>query len=746
MSRLRVLVIAVVAASGGCGGSSSPDDCKVSCAAEGDLCPDGLHCESGMCRADGETGACPGSDSDAPTTAASPLPGVYRSAPIVTLTASEPATIYYTLDGSEPTTSSESGASPLELSDGLGGGATIRFFAVDAAGNAGEAREAVYQVDRLGPAPVADLQLTVDGDSADLSWSNPADDGFEAVVVARVDDVAGTHVVDGTVHEMGDMLPGGGEVVFEGDGESAGESDLAPGGVTYVAWARYANGVHSEPRAVAAPIALPPQTVSVTVDVAGASAVLEGAAPSAFTVAPRFASFADTTAELDVSLVATTPNLLYGVKLVVTSIEGDPGLALANADGTIADGGAHDGEVYRLYGPAALPRGVDRVRRLQISGATGTSVFTIHLAIVRDRVITRLGWDDDNTGGWLFDLGGRKVDLALPAPPLFSGGPTSGGKYQGATQSLDGRYMYVGVRQYPRVLKLDLTTMSVVGGVELEIARPAGSVAHMFANQARTRLYAVVNDGMHNGISTTTTPEQTAARLHRSIPDGVTVYLVEIDADTMRETARVEVASGNVNFRGRRGAISPDDREVAIPAGRLSRANAGVAYSSRIYRVDLSAMDVIDEIDLTGVVSATHVVYTADGARLVTNQNYNVAAPPAVVGVVIDLADGAVSPIPVVDQMVGQASIKQLTPLPDGRVLAGGYWPGLLALDPADLTLAPVTDYTGTARAINHDAATGQLIISHDTTLSMVDLESGDVLMSATIPGAYSHEAPLSVY
>src|SRR6185436_19713358 len=46
------------------------------------------------------------SDTVAPTVTAAPAPGTFTSAQSVTLVASEPATIYYTLDGTAPTAAS----------------------------------------------------------------------------------------------------------------------------------------------------------------------------------------------------------------------------------------------------------------------------------------------------------------------------------------------------------------------------------------------------------------------------------------------------------------------------------------------------------------------------------------------------------------------------------------------------------------------------------------------------------------
>jgi hypothetical protein len=83
-------------------------------------------------------------DTLAPTVTASPTGGLFTTAQSVVLTASEPSTIFYTVDGTTPTTTSLSGPSPLTVS--VPGSLTLKYFARDAAGNVGPVASQVYQV------------------------------------------------------------------------------------------------------------------------------------------------------------------------------------------------------------------------------------------------------------------------------------------------------------------------------------------------------------------------------------------------------------------------------------------------------------------------------------------------------------------------------------------------------------------------------------------------------------------------
>ena len=124
---------------------------------------------------DGGPDGAEGPDTDPPTSSASPPAGTYFSVPAVTITADEPSTIYYTTDGTTPTTASPSGPAPLVVR-GVTTDAPLRYFAVDGAGNVETPHAEAYAIDRAATLTIslADQTVTVTDPPAGLELSGTA--------------------------------------------------------------------------------------------------------------------------------------------------------------------------------------------------------------------------------------------------------------------------------------------------------------------------------------------------------------------------------------------------------------------------------------------------------------------------------------------------------------------------------------------------------------------------------------------
>lgn len=81
-------------------------------------------------------------DTAAPVVTASPVGGTFASAQSVSLSSNGPATIYYTTDGTTPTTASAIYSSPISVSATT----TIKFIGIDAAGNTSSVQSQTYAI------------------------------------------------------------------------------------------------------------------------------------------------------------------------------------------------------------------------------------------------------------------------------------------------------------------------------------------------------------------------------------------------------------------------------------------------------------------------------------------------------------------------------------------------------------------------------------------------------------------------
>ena len=86
-------------------------------------------------------------DTKAPTATANVASGTYNTNKVVTIIMNENGTIYYTLNGATPTTSSTRYTGPITISSTK----TLKYIAVDNAGNTSPVYTAAYNIDKTAP-------------------------------------------------------------------------------------------------------------------------------------------------------------------------------------------------------------------------------------------------------------------------------------------------------------------------------------------------------------------------------------------------------------------------------------------------------------------------------------------------------------------------------------------------------------------------------------------------------------------
>ena len=124
-------------------------------------------------------------DTMAPQTSATPVGGTYYSQVDVTLAANEPAVIYYTTDGSMPTTASAVYSGPISIQATT----TLMFFAVDTAGNSEGVNSVVYTI-QAAPTGSPIVHQASSGHHQDygigygsISWSHTVSDGPDRILI-----------------------------------------------------------------------------------------------------------------------------------------------------------------------------------------------------------------------------------------------------------------------------------------------------------------------------------------------------------------------------------------------------------------------------------------------------------------------------------------------------------------------------------------------------------------------------------
>lgn len=322
--------------------------------------------------ADGDT--CIGydpNDATAPVTTADPPGGRGRAAlpESVVLTSDEPARIYVTTDGSDPDPATTPGeTSPVTVVD-ITQGMTLKWIAVDRAGNREEIKSTIFDSDTTPPTPPSAFTVTMNGTTAQVAWANPADGDFAGTAVARVSDVVDVLPTDGMVVGPG-MLSSSVQVLQVGTGTTLSDPGRLPGPTRYVAWSYDDLGNYSAPVIAGASLPIGTLTAQLTYDTA-ANTLAMPTVPENISLTGTTATLSGTTLTVSLKLTNNTTRYFHNFKAEVTSA--------TNATYTSSDGTA-DGFPFESFGPNLFGPGASVTRDLVFTVTAGT-VATIDLTL-----------------------------------------------------------------------------------------------------------------------------------------------------------------------------------------------------------------------------------------------------------------------------------------------------------------------------------------------------------------------------
>ncbi len=642
-------------------------------------------------------------DSTAPTTSITPDGGQIPAAGAVVLTSSEPATIYYTTDGSEPTTSSASGVTSVAVPNlAVGDGdVTVRFFAVDPAGNSEAPKSAVFTLN-VAPGAVSGLAVAIAGADATVSWTAPTDPDYAGVIVTRATGPISAPI-SGMTYATGESIAPGLEVVYVGTEASYQDAGITPGYARYAVWAYDVWNTYSAVRVGGAELAIPAQTASISVDVASTTATVT-ASPSLIGLNTGTVTYnaANTFLLLPLELQNRTSRTLFNFKVVVTSVTGGN---VGNENGTIG------GDPY-LYVVPGAGTGATQSRILQINNVAAGATVTIDLTIANHPLL--LGpstWAQPSIQGsraQLFDTGSKNVvNGALPQLDNMMGPrgeSTFAPSYFGGSFSDNGRWFYLSGRQSSRVTAVDLTTMQpVLQSKALTVGKGHAVWPRLVAD--RNMLYVGVTAGVHAYVGQRFAP-----------PNARKFTLVSLDASTLKEVSRVDLESsltGDAGARVRAVTISPDGLVAAIAVR-----SSGLGYDTgELHLVDLATMTLMDTDTGTAgyqpvaIADASDLEFTPDGSKLYVAPIFQVGGDLQIV----DMATYSVT------RLAATVVGPQMVFGPDGKLYFG---------QPAGTEMWVHTVGTTTATKLpNYGAGVGAIIFDRDGQLwCQPTVDSDDIL------------------
>jgi len=461
-----------------------------------------------------------------------------REVGTVRLTTDEPATIYYTIDGSEPTFDSPNEPDEIVIPN-VPDSAQLRAFAVDLAGNQSDELSRLWIIDRSGP-PAPDFHLAVSGDTRTVTWTPVLDLCFGGVVVARVEGVLGTSVVSGHAYAIGDTLGPGITIVQVTGPAATGTATFSetmpaqPGLIRYVAWA-YDDILNYGPPAgdyVVVPMAMQTARISVT----AATGVVAPVTQPANAMVSGVATLAGSTLTVKLSVRNETNRVWFAPKVMLTSALA--GVTWSNSDGVVAT------LPYRAYGGALGP-GMTTTTSWVFTGASSSTTLTLDLQL-RDGFVFIANTTSTHSGEIVDAETGKTVEQ-LAAGPTGRGGRA---RTQRGGITPDGKVV-VGARTAGSVSTFDLASGQLL--VSTELHEQKAHVPQLVLDRSGVAVYALIALEHPNRVN--------------GDGNGSATELVRLDAATLTETGRLALGTS----RNRGLELSPDGKSLLVATGITSQ-------------------------------------------------------------------------------------------------------------------------------------------------------------------------------
>ncbi|MGE0869733.1 MAG: hypothetical protein AB7P03_14305 [Kofleriaceae bacterium] len=529
-------------------------------------------------------------------------------------------------------------------------------------------------VDTTAPDPVTGLAAVVNGTNVDLAWT--AGTNSTTTLVVRLSSGGLETPVLGTNYAVGDMLPGGGTVVAVGALTNATVSAATPGRYTYMAWSRNASGKYGFGREVTVVTAIPPQTGSISIDVAATTGTVT-AQPANIALAVSNVAFNAGTLTFDLAATNNTAGAFYNTKAVVKTL----------SVGAVTQSGETDaGDSFLTFGLGAQLGGASWTRSVEITGVAATDTVTFDVELLESGFGV-LGND-------VFDgAGGDSQSFEYPSIRGSSGAETT---FTTGFIAASGRYFYGLTRWSTGFYRLD-SSDGDLSGVSPFPGNATGLCAFVGPDQFA---YAIYGLGSHRG------------RSHNGIA------IVRFDAATMTPVATATVFPQDT---GAARTCTMNGTKVAISYGtQLFLADAA---TMQFIDADTATPDEIDPVDVGSVQTIRSLAFSLDGATVyaATNKsNMNIYA--------IDVATLTASTYHTAS---GGSRVDSLTIGSDGKLWWGGS-DGLYSFDGS--TQAKVPNYVDDVEAIG--AVTGTKIMFMDGNAThTIDITDGSITRSGALVG-----------